>query len=108
MNILYVDFFVADHRTRLHVHKFRAFYSLQCTQGFYSFRLRHGSKKIMSTRPESFHDCKGEFFYIKDAVIRTAMIVREAAEIPKEALKIPKGEIWYKKLRLLPWKVVIN
>ncbi|MFS7987516.1 hypothetical protein Hanom_Chr11g01023941 [Helianthus anomalus] len=64
--------------------------------------------KIMSTWPESFHDCKGKFFYIKDAVIRTAMIVKEAAEIPKEALKIPKGESWYVKLRLLPWKVVRN
>ncbi|MFS7943203.1 hypothetical protein Hanom_Chr06g00497501 [Helianthus anomalus] len=47
------------------VEKFRAFYQLISNMGFYSFGLR-GGKKILINLPNSFHDWKMKFFFIRE------------------------------------------
>ncbi|KAM0000854.1 hypothetical protein Hdeb2414_s0005g00161661 [Helianthus debilis subsp. tardiflorus] len=38
------------------VNRFRVFYQMHCSQGFYSFAQGASAKKILSNPPKSFHD----------------------------------------------------
>ncbi|MFS7911780.1 hypothetical protein Hanom_Chr02g00122121 [Helianthus anomalus] len=44
------------------VDRFRVFYKLHCSQGFYSFAQRQSAKKILLSPPKSFHEWKPKFF----------------------------------------------
>ncbi|MFS7948635.1 hypothetical protein Hanom_Chr06g00562171 [Helianthus anomalus] len=55
------------------VNRFRVFYQLHCSQGFYSFIQRPSDKKIKLSPLKSFHEWKPKFFYIKAEVIPMKM-----------------------------------
>ncbi|MFS7966843.1 hypothetical protein Hanom_Chr09g00778611 [Helianthus anomalus] len=61
-----------------------------------------GSKRLLINPPNSYHDWKGNFFYICEEVIPVAMEFRDPTPIPKKDLKTPKGTTWYEKLISLP------
>ncbi|MFS8003096.1 hypothetical protein Hanom_Chr13g01209891 [Helianthus anomalus] len=46
------------------VERFRVFYQLHCSQGFYSFTQRPSVKKIILTPQKSFHVWKSNFFLL--------------------------------------------
>ncbi|MFS7969585.1 hypothetical protein Hanom_Chr09g00810951 [Helianthus anomalus] len=84
------------------VNHFRVFYHLHCSQGFYSFAQRPTAKKILLSPPESFHEWKPKFFYIKAGVIPMKMTFRGAEDIEVETLKTPEMEIWYQDMKDVP------
>ncbi|MFS7985915.1 hypothetical protein Hanom_Chr11g01004271 [Helianthus anomalus] len=49
------------------VNRFRVFYQLHCSQGFYYFAQHSSAKKILlpPPPPKSFHEWKPNFFFIK-------------------------------------------
>ncbi|KAF5796311.1 hypothetical protein HanXRQr2_Chr08g0349971 [Helianthus annuus] len=69
--------------------------------GFYSFGLR-AAKKILINPPNSFHDWKMKFFFIREEVISITVIFRESDKIEKEELPIPKTADWYMRLLATP------
>ncbi|MFS7990830.1 hypothetical protein Hanom_Chr11g01063511 [Helianthus anomalus] len=84
------------------VDRFRVFYQLQCSQGFYSFFQRISAKKILLSPPKSFHEWKRKFFFIKAGVIPQKMIFRGPEDIPVETIKTPSFEVWYQDLKDVP------
>ncbi|KAM0046392.1 hypothetical protein Hdeb2414_s0009g00315641 [Helianthus debilis subsp. tardiflorus] len=85
--------------------KFRVFYQLIRSMGFYSFGNRGAAKKMMLNPPKSFHDWRQLFFFIHEEVMPIAMIFRALDMIEKEELEIPKKEGWYVKLTPKPNRV---
>ncbi|KAF5795236.1 hypothetical protein HanXRQr2_Chr08g0337271 [Helianthus annuus] len=78
------------------INRFRVFYQLHCSQGFYSFAQRSSTKKNLLTPPKSFHDWKPKFFFIKAGVIPMKMAFRGTEDIVVENMKTPESEIWEK------------
>ncbi|MFS7965959.1 hypothetical protein Hanom_Chr09g00768241 [Helianthus anomalus] len=83
------------------VEKFRVFYGLISTLGFFCFVVRN-VKKILINPPKSFHDWKIKFFFIREEVIPIAMEFCQSGLIPNEDIKIPHKEGWYNKIMLMP------
>ncbi|MFS8023284.1 hypothetical protein Hanom_Chr16g01449681 [Helianthus anomalus] len=84
------------------VDRFRLFYKLHCSLGFYSFMQRSLVKKILLTPLKSFHEWKSEFFFIKSGVISVKMEFRSVEEILPENLDAPVTEIWYQNIKEIP------
>ncbi|MFS7936577.1 hypothetical protein Hanom_Chr05g00417201 [Helianthus anomalus] len=79
------------------VEKFRVFYQLISTLGFFSFALR-SVKKILINPPKRFHDWKMKFFFSREEVIPIAIEFRQSGPVPKEDTQIPCKAAWYNKL----------
>ncbi|KAM0015456.1 putative microtubule-associated protein 7 family [Helianthus debilis subsp. tardiflorus] len=100
------EFLCHSHGIEPSVDKFRAFYQLQRTMGFFSFASRGAAKKILLNPPKSFHDWKNKIFFIREEVLPIAMPFRDWTEaIPKEDLPIPKTALWYQQLTPTPNRV---
>ncbi|KAJ0668641.1 hypothetical protein HanPI659440_Chr17g0691791 [Helianthus annuus] len=84
------------------VYRFRVFYQLHCSQGFYSFAQRSSAKKILLHPPKSFHEWKPKFFFIKVSVIPMKMTFRGREDIVVENIQTPHSEIWYQNLKDVP------
>ncbi|KAM0035191.1 hypothetical protein Hdeb2414_s0015g00443431 [Helianthus debilis subsp. tardiflorus] len=106
VRVRHFEFLCWFHGIEPSVEKFRAFYQLQRTMGFFSFASRGAAKKILLNPPKSFHDWKPKFFFIREEVLPIAMTFREWTEaIPKEDLPIPKTALWYRQLTATPNRV---
>ncbi|KAJ0780963.1 hypothetical protein HanPI659440_Chr06g0243821 [Helianthus annuus] len=81
------------------VDRFRVFYQLHCSQGFYSFMQCFLAKKILLVPPKSFHEWKPKFFFIKSGVIPVKMTFRGAEDIQTETLNAPVTEIWHQDIK---------
>ncbi|KAJ0561205.1 hypothetical protein HanHA300_Chr06g0220221 [Helianthus annuus] len=81
------------------VDRFRVFYQLHCSQGFYSFMQCFSAKKILLVPPKSFHEWKPKFFFIKSGVIPVKMTFRGAEDIQTETLNAPVTEIWHQDIK---------
>ncbi|KAJ0930820.1 hypothetical protein HanPSC8_Chr04g0153921 [Helianthus annuus] len=106
VRVRHFEFLCQSHGIEPSVDKFRSFYQLQRTMGFFSFASRGAAKKILLNPPKSFHDWKPKFFFIREEVVPVAMTFREWTEaIPKEDLPIPKTALWYQQLTSTPNRV---
>ncbi|KAJ0559919.1 hypothetical protein HanHA300_Chr06g0205761 [Helianthus annuus] len=106
VRVRHFEFLCQSHGIEPTVDKFRSFYQLQRTMGFFSFASRGAAKKILLNPPKSFHDWKPKFFFIREEVVPVAMTFREWTEaIPKEDLPIPKTALWYQQLTPTPNRV---
>ncbi|KAJ0850767.1 hypothetical protein HanPSC8_Chr13g0584681 [Helianthus annuus] len=106
VRVRHFEFLCHSHGVEPSVDKFRAFYQLQRTMGFFSFASRGAEKKILLNPPKSFHDWKPKFFFIREEVLPIAMPFRDWTEaIPKEDLPIPKTARWYQQLTPTPNRV---
>ncbi|XP_021984691.1 uncharacterized protein LOC110880477 [Helianthus annuus] len=106
VRVRHFEFLCHSHGIEPSVEKFRAFYQLQRTMGFFSFVSRGAAKKILLNPPKSFHDWKPKFFFIREEVLPIAMPFRDWTEaIPKEDLPIPKKAQWYQQLTPTPNRV---
>ncbi|KAJ0623208.1 hypothetical protein HanIR_Chr01g0029231 [Helianthus annuus] len=106
VRVRHFEFLCQSHGIEPTVDKFRSFYQLQRTMGFFSFASRGAAKKILLNPPKSFHDWKPKFFFIREEVVSVAMTFREWTEaIPKEDLPIPKTALWYQQLTSTPNRV---
>ncbi|KAJ0651405.1 hypothetical protein HanOQP8_Chr15g0560631 [Helianthus annuus] len=106
VRVRHFEFLCRSHGIEPSVEKFRAFYQLQRTMGFFSFASRGAAKKILLNPPKSFHDWKPKFFFIREEVLPIAMPFRDWTEaIPKEDLPIPKNARWYQQLTPTPNRV---
>ncbi|KAJ0466286.1 hypothetical protein HanRHA438_Chr14g0682531 [Helianthus annuus] len=106
VRVRHFEFLCRSHGIEPSVDKFRAFYQLQRTMGFFSFASRGAAKKILLNPRKSFHDWKPKFFFIREEVLPIAMPFREWTEvIPKEDLPIPKTARWYQQLTPTPNRV---
>ncbi|KAJ0710573.1 hypothetical protein HanRHA438_Chr09g0386931 [Helianthus annuus] len=106
VRVRHFEFLCHSHGIEPSVDKFRTFYQLQRTMGFFSFASRGAAKKILLNPPKSFHDWKPKFFFIREEVLPVAMPFRDWTEaIPKEDLPIPKNARWYQQLTPTPNRV---
>ncbi|KAJ0834098.1 hypothetical protein HanRHA438_Chr16g0739901 [Helianthus annuus] len=106
VRIRHFEFLCHSHGIEPSVDKFRAFYQLKRTMGFFSFASRGAAKKILLNPPKSFHDWKPKFFFIREEVLPIAVPFRDWTEaIPKEDLPIPKNAPWYQQLTPTPNRV---
>ncbi|KAM0038712.1 putative microtubule-associated protein 7 family [Helianthus debilis subsp. tardiflorus] len=106
VRVRHFEFLCHSHGIEPPLDKFRAFYQLQRTMGFFSFASRGAVKKILLNPPKSFHDWKPKFFFIREEVFPIAMPFRDWTEaIPKEDLPIPKNARWYQQLTPTPNRV---
>ncbi|MFS7921136.1 hypothetical protein Hanom_Chr03g00233181 [Helianthus anomalus] len=106
VRVRHFEFLCRSHGIEPTVEKFRAFYQLQQTMGFFSFASRGAAKKILLNPPKSFHDWKPKFFFIRDEVLPIAMPFRDWTEpVLKEDLPIPKQALWYQQLTPTPNRV---
>ncbi|KAF5769516.1 hypothetical protein HanXRQr2_Chr14g0649201 [Helianthus annuus] len=82
---------------------FRRFYQLTVSLGFFSFRQREGSPKLM-TPPKGLTMWKKKFFYIKAAAIVARMTFRNVTEtIIAETIGVPsvKTVEWFPQLQTI-------
>ncbi|KAJ0616472.1 hypothetical protein HanIR_Chr02g0090941 [Helianthus annuus] len=106
VRVRHFEFLCRAHGIEPSVEKFRAFYQLQWTMGFFSFASRGAARKILLNPPKSFHDWKPKFFFIREEVLPIAMPFRDWSEpVLKEDLPIPKHERWYQQLTPTPNRV---
>ncbi|KAJ0716528.1 hypothetical protein HanPI659440_Chr13g0513731 [Helianthus annuus] len=106
VRVRHFEFLCRSHGIEPTVEKFRAFYQLQRTMGFFSFASRGAAKKILLNPPKSFHDWKPKFFFIREEVLPIAMPFRDWTEpVLKEDLPIPKQALWYQQLTPTPNRV---
>ncbi|KAJ0799130.1 hypothetical protein HanLR1_Chr00c2196g0837351 [Helianthus annuus] len=106
VRVRHFEFLCRSHGIEPTVEKFRAFYQLQRTMGFFSFASRGAAKKILLNPTKSFHDWKPKFFFIREEVLPIAMPFRDWTEaVLKEDLPIPKQALWYQQLTPTPNRV---
>ncbi|MFS8025447.1 hypothetical protein Hanom_Chr16g01475031 [Helianthus anomalus] len=82
---------------------FRRFYQMTVSLGFFSFRQRDGSPKLM-TPPKGMTMWKKKFFYIKAAAIVANMTFRNVTEtIIAETIAVPslKSVEWFPQLQTI-------
>ncbi|KAJ0868487.1 hypothetical protein HanRHA438_Chr12g0575151 [Helianthus annuus] len=82
---------------------FRRFYQMTVSLGFFSFRQREGSPKLM-TPPKGMTMWKKKFFYIKAAAIVAKMTFRNVTEtIIAETIAVPslKTVEWFPQLQTI-------
>ncbi|KAJ0727240.1 hypothetical protein HanPI659440_Chr12g0479521 [Helianthus annuus] len=106
VRVRHFEFLCRSHGIEPTVEKFRAFYQLQRTMGFFSFASRGAAKKILLNPPKSFHDWKPKFFFIREEVLPIAMPFRDWTDaVLKEDLPIPKQALWSQQLTPTPNRV---
>ncbi|KAF5809459.1 hypothetical protein HanRHA438_Chr04g0167541 [Helianthus annuus] len=84
---------------------FRRFYQLSVSMGFYSFRQRDHTLKLM-VPPKGMMKLKTKFFYVKAAAITTKLQFRNVTEpIVTENISVPKADTvdWFPDLRIIGW-----
>ncbi|KAJ0513199.1 hypothetical protein HanHA300_Chr10g0354791 [Helianthus annuus] len=89
---------------------FRRFYQMTISLGFFSFRQRDGSPKLM-TPPRGMTKWKMKFFYIKAAAIVANMTFRNVTEtIITETIAVPslKTVEWFLRLQTIEWVKLSN
>ncbi|XP_035844109.1 uncharacterized protein LOC118490527 [Helianthus annuus] len=82
---------------------FRRFYQMTVSMGFFSFRLRDGTPKLM-TPPKGMTMWKKKFFYIKSAALAVDMTFRNVTEtIIAETIAMPslKSVQWFPQLQTI-------
>ncbi|KAJ0705027.1 hypothetical protein HanPI659440_Chr14g0569041 [Helianthus annuus] len=82
---------------------FRRFYQMTVSMGFFSFRLRDGTPKLM-TPPKGMTMWKKKFFYIKSAALAVNMTFRNVTEtIIAETIAMPslKSVQWFPQLQTI-------
>ncbi|KAJ0821061.1 hypothetical protein HanPSC8_Chr16g0715551 [Helianthus annuus] len=82
---------------------FRRFYQMTVSMGFFSFRLRDGTPKLM-TPPKGMTMWKKKFFYIKSAALAVDMTFRNVTEtIITETIAMPslKSVQWFPQLQTI-------
>ncbi|KAM0071734.1 hypothetical protein Hdeb2414_s0001g00028581 [Helianthus debilis subsp. tardiflorus] len=85
------------------VRDFRRFYQMTVSLGFFSFRQRDNSPKLM-TPPKGMTMWKKKFFYIKAAAIVANMTFRNVTEtIIGETIAVPslKSVVWFPQLQTI-------
>ncbi|MFS7951589.1 hypothetical protein Hanom_Chr07g00596941 [Helianthus anomalus] len=90
---------------------FRRFYQLHVQLGFYSFRLRDGTFKILPVPPKGFTQWKSNFFYVKEATVACKQHFRKfSVNIPKEKIIVPTVEAqgWMQALQAVPSVALSN
>ncbi|KAJ0946364.1 hypothetical protein HanRHA438_Chr01g0003151 [Helianthus annuus] len=106
VSVRHFEFLYRAHDVEPTFERFRVFYPLIRTMGFYSFGSRGAARKILLNPPKSFHDWKEKFFFIREEVLPIAVTFRPWTDvIEKEKLTIPKTEGWYLKLTPTPNRV---
>ncbi|KAJ0600311.1 hypothetical protein HanIR_Chr03g0115141 [Helianthus annuus] len=89
---------------------FRRFYQMTVSLGFFSFRQRDGSPKLM-TPPKGMTKWKMKFFYIKAAAVVANMTFRNVTEtIITETIAVPslKTVEWFPQLQTIEWVKLSN
>ncbi|KAJ0491470.1 hypothetical protein HanIR_Chr12g0564131 [Helianthus annuus] len=89
---------------------FRRFYQMTVSLGFFSFRQRDGSPKLM-TPPKGITKWKMKFFYIKAAAVVANMTFRNVTEtIITETIAVPsvKAVEWFPQLQTIEWVKLSN
>ncbi|KAF5796199.1 hypothetical protein HanXRQr2_Chr08g0348661 [Helianthus annuus] len=89
---------------------FRRFYQMTVSLGFFSFRQRDGSPKLM-TPPKGITKWKMKFFYIKAAAVVAKMTFRNVNEtIITETIAVPsvKTVEWFPQLQTIEWVKLSN
>ncbi|KAF5803532.1 hypothetical protein HanRHA438_Chr06g0281451 [Helianthus annuus] len=84
---------------------FRRFYQLSVSMGFYSFRQRDDTPKLMLP-PKGMTNWKTKFFYIKAAAITAKLQFRNVADsIITENISVPRADTvhWFPNLRIIEW-----
>ncbi|KAJ0596197.1 hypothetical protein HanRHA438_Chr04g0164731 [Helianthus annuus] len=66
VRIRHFEFLCRSMHIKPTVDRFRVFYQLHCSQGFYSFAQRPTAQKILLSPPKSFHEWKHKFFLHQD------------------------------------------
>ncbi|KAJ0542030.1 hypothetical protein HanHA89_Chr09g0335331 [Helianthus annuus] len=78
--------------------------------GFFSFRQRDSSPKLM-TPPKGLTKWKTKFFYVKTAAITARLQFRNVTDtIISENISLPKADTvdWFSDLRVVGWKKLSN
>ncbi|MFS7936153.1 hypothetical protein Hanom_Chr05g00412091 [Helianthus anomalus] len=86
------------------------FYQMTVSMGFFSFRQREGSPKLM-TPPKGLTKWKTKFFYVKVAAITAKLQLRNVTDtIISENISLLKADTvhWFSDLRLIGWKKLSN
>ncbi|MFS7923011.1 hypothetical protein Hanom_Chr03g00255791 [Helianthus anomalus] len=89
---------------------FRRFYQLTVSLGFFSFRQRDSSPKLM-TPPKGITKWKTKFFYIKAAAVTAQLTFRNVTDtIITETIVVPsvKSVDWFPRLRTIEWQRLSN
>ncbi|MFS7922792.1 hypothetical protein Hanom_Chr03g00253161 [Helianthus anomalus] len=89
---------------------FRRFYQMTVSLGFFSFRQRDGSPKLMAP-PKGMTKWKMKFFYIKVVAIVAKMTFRNVTEtIITETISVPslKTVEWFPWLQTIEWVKLSN
>ncbi|KAJ0892706.1 hypothetical protein HanPSC8_Chr09g0369161 [Helianthus annuus] len=89
---------------------FRRFYQMTVSMGFFSFRQRDSSPKLM-TPPKGLTKWKTKFFYVKTAAITARLQFRNVTDtIISENISLPKADTvdWFSDLRVVGWKKLSN
>ncbi|KAJ0947168.1 hypothetical protein HanRHA438_Chr01g0012181 [Helianthus annuus] len=89
---------------------FRRFYQMTVSLGFFYFRQRDGSPKLM-TPPKGITKWKMKFFYIKAAAVVARMTFRNMTEtIITETIAVPSAKTveWFPQLQTIEWVKLNN
>ncbi|KAJ0452214.1 hypothetical protein HanHA300_Chr15g0576401 [Helianthus annuus] len=89
---------------------FRRFYQFSVSMGFYSFRQRDHTLKLMIP-PKGMTKWKTKFFYVLAAAINSKLQFRNVTEpIITENINVPKADTvdWFPKLRIIGWVKLDN
>ncbi|MFS7935453.1 hypothetical protein Hanom_Chr05g00403651 [Helianthus anomalus] len=84
---------------------FRRFYQISVSMGFFSFRQRDSSPKLMDP-PKGLTKWKTMFFYIKVAAITARLQFRNVTDtIISENISLPQADMvdWFPRLQIVGW-----
>ncbi|MFS8016659.1 hypothetical protein Hanom_Chr15g01371191 [Helianthus anomalus] len=80
------------------------------SMGFFSFRQRDGSPKLM-VLPKGMTKWKTKFFYIKADAVTTKLTFKNVTDtIITENISVPRADTvdWFPRLRIIGWKTLSN
>ncbi|KAM0025701.1 hypothetical protein Hdeb2414_s0021g00577631 [Helianthus debilis subsp. tardiflorus] len=86
------------------------FYQKTVSMGFFSFRQREGSPKLM-VPPKGMTKWKTKFFYIKAVAVAAKLTFRNVTgPIITEGISVPKADTvgWFRTLQIIGWKKLSN
>ncbi|KAM0026074.1 hypothetical protein Hdeb2414_s0020g00553931 [Helianthus debilis subsp. tardiflorus] len=92
------------------VEDFRRFYQLSVSMGFFSFRQRDHTPKLMIP-PKGMTKWKTKFFYVKVAAITAKLLFRNVTRmIITENVSVPTADTvdWFSILRIIGWVKLDN
>ncbi|KAJ0567351.1 hypothetical protein HanIR_Chr06g0283781 [Helianthus annuus] len=86
------------------------FYQMTMSMGFFSFRQRDGSPKLM-VPSKGLTKWTTKFFYIKAPAVAAKLTFRNVIDpIIPENISVPKADMvdWFPRLRMIGWKKLSN